>query len=178
MTETEFWNVLKGPIQSGQYDIQEHVNLIRGRLDCMSIAEYLEFVQLFRERLDELYTWDLWAVAYMVKDTGCGDSSFEDFRAAIICQGPALYKLAMEAPDDLADVPNIELFKYAGDLNFAIPNHFSEISSDENLSLSEEEAFELPRILPTTPKGDYWDEDDAKGLSARFPKSFAKWGLP
>lgn len=180
MTEIEFWNVLKGPNQSEQYDIQQHVNLIRSRLDCMSIPQYLEFVQLFRERLDDLYTWDLWAVAYIVKDAGCGDSSFEDFRAAIICQGPALYTLAMEAPDDLADVPNIELFKHAGDLNFAIPNHFTEISRDENQSLSEEEAeaFDIPRILPTSPKGDPWDENDTKGLSDKFPKSIAKWGQP
>lgn len=182
MTNITFWNILEPPKKPEPYCVDKHVQLIRTRLDGLSKVQYIEFVQLFREKLDELYTWDLWAVAYIVKDqtgfAGCGDSSFEDFRAAIICQGEDLFKLALEYPDELANTPNIELFKDAGDLNFTIPNHFSEISKDEHQILTKEEEIYIPHTLPTSPKGAPWDENDMKGLSVRFPKSIAKWGQP
>src|SRR5262245_27112681 len=73
---------------------------VRTALVRLGRDETADFVRLFDDALDGLYTWDLWGVAYLVQG-GCSDDAFENFRAWVISRGRAAWELAVRDPNAL-----------------------------------------------------------------------------
>lgn len=54
--------------------------------------------------VDLAYQYGLWDAASVIKEYGCSDDGFMDFRAWLIAQGRDVYMNALKDPDTLADI--------------------------------------------------------------------------
>lgn len=131
-------------------------------------ADLVSFERLHEARMNESYSWDLWGAAYIIQG-GCGDDSFDYFRAYLISLGSQSFNAALANPDSLAEVdldaegeewedwmsPTMAVvFARTGEYNFADSKPSSSVRSGE-------------------PSGEEWDEAD---LPARFPRLAARYG--
>jgi len=57
----------------------------------------------FDEKIDALYTWDLWGAMRLLTGSE-SDNRFSFFRAWLVCMGKEVYEAALADPDTLADV--------------------------------------------------------------------------
>ena len=123
-------------------------------------------MRLFDAALDQLYTWDLWAVAYIVQG-GCSDDGFEYFRGWVISQGRRAHALAMSDPGALGlvidpagedDERECEDLLYAG--RQAYEHLTGEYGPDPFVPFLE------------TPRGERWDEDQ---LERKYPALCERW---
>ncbi len=64
----------------------EFLELLQNKLETFSPPEIKNFKKHFLEKINELYRWDIWALAYIVR-RGCGDDGFDYFRAWIVSKG-------------------------------------------------------------------------------------------
>jgi hypothetical protein len=78
-----FWEVIE---TAGGASCEDRAAAVTANLVRLGRDETADFVRLFDDTLDELYTWDVWAVAYIVQG-GCSDDGFEYFRGWVISQG-------------------------------------------------------------------------------------------
>lgn len=156
------WDVVEAGIGKDDQDAQ--LEAIRARLEALPVEELPAFQAWLGERLDEAYTWDLWAAAYVIMG-GCSDDGFEYFRAWLIGRGREVFERAVREPDSLADVelpedPMLEC-ELEGLLYLA-----NEVYEDE---AGEEMPYE-PREGMAEPRGEPWDEDDEEELRRRVPR--------
>ncbi len=91
MDQAVFWQLVDDARAAGSCESQEeHVQSV---LRSRGLDDAIAFNVLLDEALDALYTWELWAVAYVVQG-GCSDDAFEYFRAWVISQGRLAFELA------------------------------------------------------------------------------------
>ncbi len=86
-----FWEIIE---TAGGASCEDRAAAVSANLVQLGRDETAEFVRLFDDTLDQLYTWDLWAVAYIVQG-GCSDDGFEYFRGWVISQGRRAHALAL-----------------------------------------------------------------------------------
>lgn len=166
MTTDEFWALLDRT-RPEDADPTAHAAAVTRELVAAGLADTADFAGRFDDAMDALYTWDLWGAAYLAFG-GCGDDSFEYFRAWLIGQGRSTWNRARSEPDrllaDLLDgssdpdrrweelgVHDGEVVLYAG--------------GDAQRELSGDWPSR-PAHRPVEPDGDEWDEED---LPSRFP---------
>ncbi len=89
ITESVFWELIDEAIESDRNDIDYETYLI-ARLTDFGPSQIKNFERIFRELDSKLYTWEHWALAYIVR-RGCGDDAFDYFRAWVIAQGKDKY---------------------------------------------------------------------------------------
>lgn len=135
-------------------------------LDALGQDDLIAFEQLHDAWMRNAYRWDLWGAAYVING-GCGDDSFDYFRAYLISRGRAIYEAALIDPDSLADVdlededawedwmsPTMAVVhRRTGEYGFAAP-------ADPDLNPLGE------------PAGEPWDEDELPEL---FPRLSARY---
>lgn len=141
---------------------------LEGLLGALPPADITAFQAHFDHRLAESYRWDLWAAADIIM-AGCGDDSFDYFRAWLIGQGEETFRAVLEDPDALAEFADQdpELFDNEA-LLYAAANAYLQ-KTGQNL----EDAYRTPPAVLKAleePAGTQIDEDDAE---SRFPKIFA-----
>ena len=159
-----FWEIIE---TAGGASCEDRAADVTAKLVQMGRGETADFVALFDAALDQLYTWDLWAVAYIVQG-GCSDDGFEYFRGWVISQGRRAHALALSDP---------------GALGLAIdPDSEEEERECEGLLYAGRQAYEEltgeygpDRVTPIldSPAGQRWDEAELEG---KFPALWERWG--
>lgn len=160
----QFWEIIE---TAGGASCEARAPPVTARLVQLGGEETAGFVRLFDEALDQLYTWDLWGVAYIVQG-GCSDDGFEYFRGWVISQGRKAHALAVSDP---------------GALGLAIdPDSDDEERECEVLLYAARQAYEEltgeygPRRvvpIPDSPRGEPWDESE---LWRKYPVLWERWG--
>jgi hypothetical protein len=98
----QFWSIIQDCREASGGDMDRNDQLIKVAISRLDGKEAEAFYQVFRQKMDEAYTWALWGAAYVING-GCGDDTFSDFRASLISRGSAAYERAIADPDSLAD---------------------------------------------------------------------------
>ena len=91
-----------------------------GALVNMGPAAARDFHNILYAYEDLAYKYGLWDAASVIKEYGCSDDGFIDFRAWLIAQGKDVYLNALKDPDTLADIQPygeccFECLSYVGD---------------------------------------------------------------
>ena len=161
MTEDDFWKLIERSRSTGP---REQMKSIEQELRSGGASEVVEFSEHVGRCMDVLYTWDLWAVAYII-DHGCSDDSFDDFRSCVISAGREMFDLALTDPAAFGMRFEEGLCLIRCDmLQFIADQMHRELTGDGC----------PPRSTPgrIRPSGEDWEEDD---LPVRFPEVWAKW---
>lgn len=168
MDEKRFWDLIsstrpvseprgvKGPSDPSA---EAHAGALAEALCELGPEEVAAFDQVFRRKMDDLYTSELWGVAYLLLG-GCSDDCFEYFRAGVIGRGERAYRAALENPETLG------MLVYEEDeedldgemLLYVTSDVYEELTGDE--LPYDEESTELT--------GPEWDEDDLEDLYPRL----------
>ncbi len=106
MDETTFWQLMDETRAASGNDGYKQIELLVEELVKLSEEDILDFDDIFDWYLDQAYSRNLWAAAYTIQS--CGDDDFTDFRGWLIGQGKAIYERALEDPDSLADVVDLD----------------------------------------------------------------------
>ena len=93
---------------------------LRDALVSMGPAAAQNFHNILHAYEDLAYQYGLWDAASIIKEYGCSDDGFIDFRAWLIAQGKEVYMNALKDPDTLADIQpygdcSFECMSYVGD---------------------------------------------------------------
>lgn len=164
MTTTEFWKTIEKS-RRGAESSDDQAEKLEALLAKLPAEEIVAFEDLFTKRRYAAYRWDLWGVAYILCG-GCGDDSFDYFRAWVIGRGEKFYADAMKDPESIArkvtedDLPEAELLMYAAAKAYEAKT-----------------GCELPARTtrhPKEPAGMKWSEED---LPKRFPIASKKEGI-
>jgi hypothetical protein len=151
MTVEEFWKVVDAASGAG-----DPAEAVRDQLERLSPRQVAAFHRHLAAMLRKAYRWDLWGAAYLMAG-GCSDDGFRDFRAALVASGRSAFERALEDPDTLAELGDLQ-----GDEAFA------EIAQDGYEALGR---GELPAARPERrPAGRRWDFDDAEEQRRRHPR--------
>ncbi len=159
-----FWEIIE---RAGGASCEDRAAAVTSRLVQLGREETAEFVRLFDRTLDELYTWDLWAVAYIVQG-GCSDDGFEYFRGWVISQGRRAHALALSDPGALGlaiDADSDAEERECEDLLYAGRQAYEELTGE----------YGPDRVAPVldSPAGEHWDDRD---LERRFPEPWERFG--
>jgi len=156
MDEEVFWNLIE--TSRNESDINsEFLELLQNKLEAMSATEIKKFKKYLLEKMNELYHWDIWALAYIVRG-GCGDDAFDYFRAWVVSKGKDVFEMIKNMQiESFKEVfsqedPQLEEFMYVA--NEAYENKKSE-------SMSE------PRVKSIDISGTEWDEES---VCTTYPK--------
>ena len=153
MKETDFWRLISEAkkIANNQYERPKALYSLLNEYE----PKYLEkFSEIYREKLNEAYSWPLWGAAYIING-GCSDDCFDYFRDWLISEGQDIYEKALENPESLADLPAIEEAELE-DFRYVVDEVY-ENKMGQSMAL---------RVIsqPTEPSGDEWDEDSVYSL--------------
>ena len=164
MKASEFWKLIEKS-KRGVESPDEQAEKLEGLLANLSPEEILSFDSIFNEYRNAAYRWDLWGVAYLLCG-GCGDDSFDYFRAWLIGRGQKYYEEAITDPESVArkvtedDYPEAEFLLYAASKAY-------EKQTGQDMPL-------VPLKHPKEPVGRKWTEEELPGL---FPIAHKKEGI-
>lgn len=158
-----FWEVVEKSKDNSGEDWESRPESLKAILLKLSAEEIIQFNNDYRCKLNEAYRWDLWGAAYLING-GCSDDGFDYWRDFLISEGKSIYEAALNSPDSLAkldDIEDAELEEY----RYAIYEAYEQLTGTE----IPEDNIEYP----AEPKGEEWDEDN---LEEMFPKLAEKYG--
>ena len=115
MSKDAFWALIQEAKTSCGQDLDAMENCLRERLVSMGPAAAKDFHDILQAYEDLADQYGLWDAASVIKEYGCSDDGFIDFRAWLIAQGKEVYMDALREPDTLADV------EAYGDCCFEVP---------------------------------------------------------
>lgn len=99
-----FWTLIhEAKTECGQ-DMGAMTEYLKNRLISMGPEQALNFHNIIHAYEDLADKCGLWDAAGIVKEYGCDDDGFIDFRAWLIAQGKEVYLAALADPDSLAEV--------------------------------------------------------------------------
>lgn len=115
-----FWQLIREMKMECGQDMDASVEWMKQHLLQMPPEQSLRFHTLVHGYEDAANQYGLWSVASLIKEYGCSDDGFIDFRAWLIAQGKEIYMAALADPDSLSEVPRygdctFEIFSYVGD---------------------------------------------------------------
>lgn len=166
MDETEFWSIIdesrnRENNQTKQY---EKLKLI---LKNYSPDDIVSFDLIFTQKSNDLYNWDLWAIAYII-NKGCSDDSFTDFRNWIISRGKDFFKKALIHPKKLGEIINIGEDIFFEEIYYVAGYLYEEKTGEDLINFIDR----YPKF-PDEPEGEYWEEDDLEKLYPELCKKFS-----
>ncbi|GGF53999.1 hypothetical protein GCM10007301_11850 [Azorhizobium oxalatiphilum] len=157
---TWFWTRIDATLPA---DVGDQCARLATQLEPLTDQELVDFIHLFHGVKNQLYSWRLWAAAYLMNG-GCSDDGFMDFRSWLISRGQAITEAAMRDPDTLAalgvemDEATFEPFGYVMSDAFraraggSFPAIAGEAASDEpadpDWGFDFEDGAEMERRLP------------------------------
>lgn len=162
MEDSRFWEIVEGVTCR----VSKPEDVLEGLIEALKKLkpeEIIAFKQKQYELDDRSYSWDIWAVAYIING-GCSDDGFDYFRAGMICGGRKKYEDALNRPESLAEwLPE----DFEGE-------DFMYIANDayENLTGKEFPYDKLESVGKTDPEGEPWDEDDLPELYPDLCKKY------
>jgi hypothetical protein len=171
MEVERFWQMIEAAHRDSGGENQKKFDLLVEQLSQESEDTIQAFAQTFHRMTKNAERAILWDAAIFING-GCGNDSFDDFKAWLVAQGREVYEKALLNPDSLADVvredtrdtldTQFESFAYASHYAYGIKT--GQVGLPDNFRYSE---------IPSVDFGEFSDEDDYPTL---FPKLFAKLG--
>lgn len=175
MDNSIFWNLIETTRCPENCQQSLHTEKLRQSLIELEKFELENFIRSFSSKVYSLENWDVWAVAWISRDTdgdfGCGDDAFYTFRTSIVLHGKELYELALKEPDSLSDHGFIGDFKRLDSLSHSPITAYNTKYGTLPFSPYEPEVCEPM-------KGYEWNEGELSYFNSSFPKSIQKWGEP
>lgn len=171
MTDDEFWSIIersRAALSAEKPDgnMARQAAALRTILAQLPSNAIVQFRDLFMAKMEQAYTYDLWAAAYVIAQ-GCSDDGFHDFRSWLISMGRKVFEAALSEPETLvgpASDPAVE------DVFFEeLPN----IAAEAYQLKTGRPTPELIPSRPKAPKGDRWSSDAE--LVRRFPALWPKF---
>ena len=120
INKESFWDLIhEAKIACGQ-DMDAMMDFLKDRLVSMGPEQAQNFHDILHAYEDLADKFGLWDAAGVMKEYGCSDDGFIDFRAWLIAQGRDVYLSALADPDSLAEVIPygdccFETLSYVGD---------------------------------------------------------------
>src|SRR4051812_39120992 len=105
MDDKRFWDLIAFACPHGDdpdLEVEWYDNLVE-QLMTLPPVEIVRFDRWFDDKVDALYTRDLWNAADLV-NYGSSDDGFYYFRCWLVGMGRRVYEAALRDPDSLADV--------------------------------------------------------------------------
>ena len=120
INQDSFWDLIHEAKNACGQDMDAMLAYLKDRLVSMGPTQAQNFhdiIHAYEDLADKLGLWD---AAGIMKEYGCSDDGFIDFRAWLIAQGREVYFAALADPDSLADVVPygdccFEQLSYVGD---------------------------------------------------------------
>lgn len=124
--------------------------------------------------------YGLWDAASIIKEYGCGDDGFLDFRGWLIAQGKDVYLAALKDPDSLAELDPygdccFECLAYVGDLAY---EQLTGCSAYDDTDRDSFEALKRELREEITYKDGIQYPREPRDLPAFLPRLCAKFGGP
>jgi predicted DNA-binding WGR domain protein len=166
----EFWNLIERSKRKATGDVNEQVEILTEILTERPVADIIEFGRILNYYHALSYTSELWAAAYIIQG-GCSDDAFDYFRAWIIAQGREVFDNALENPESLAKLINVEEAEEtdAESLLYVSQEAYKSKTGGDIDEFSDREGFaKFPEIEFD------WKEDDGS-LERKFPKLYVKF---
>lgn len=115
-----FWQLIEEVKKQCGQDMNASISWIKKELLGMPPEQSLQFHAIMHGYRDAADKYGLWTAATLIKEYGCSDDGFIDFRAWLIAQGKDVYMAALENPDSLAGIEKygdcaFESLSYVGD---------------------------------------------------------------
>ena len=120
INKESFWDLIHEAKNACGQDMDAMLAYLKDRLVSMGPTQAQNFHDIIHAYEDLADKFGLWDAAGIMKEYGCSDDGFIDFRAWLIAQGREVYFAALADPDSLADaVPygdcRFEQLSYVGD---------------------------------------------------------------
>lgn len=120
INKESFWDLIHEAKNACGQDMDAMLAYLKDRLVSMGPTQAQNFHDIIHAYEDLADKFDLWDAAGIMKEYGCSDDGFIDFRAWLIAQGREVYFAALADPDSLADVVPygdccFEQLSYVGD---------------------------------------------------------------
>jgi len=115
-----FWKLIQSAKETCGQDMDAMMDFLKDRLVSMGPEQAQNFHDILHAYQDLADKFGLWDAAGVMKEYGCSDDGFIDFRAWLIAQGRDVYLSALADPDSLAGVIPygdccFETLSYVGD---------------------------------------------------------------
>ena len=172
MTSTEFWQV----IEQGKASVQKTIETpawLEAHLKDQPQSYIAAFEEQLHERFCESYDARLWAAAILMMGI-CGDDKFGDFRGWLVAQGRHVFDAALENPDVLTALENID-----GDSGEPVLFYLQYTPTRAYRAKIGNDIADLPvnYRLPVFLNEEKWREweGDSSKLAEAFPKLSAKY---
>lgn len=120
INQDSFWDLIHETKNVCGQDMDAMLAYLKDRLVSMGPTQAQNFHDIIHAYEDLADKFGLWDAAGIMKEYGCSDDGFIDFRAWLIAQGREVYFAALADPDSLADVVPygdccFEQLSYVGD---------------------------------------------------------------
>lgn len=120
INKESFWDLIHEAKNACGQDMDAMLAYLKDRLVSMGPTQAQNFHDIIHAYEDLADKFGLWDAAGIMKEYGCSDDGFIDFRAWLIAQGREAYFAALADPDSLADVVPygdccFEQLSYVGD---------------------------------------------------------------
>ena len=120
INKESFWDLIHEAKNACGQDMDAMLAYLKDRLVSMGPTQAQNFHDIIHVYEDLADKFGLWDSAGIMKEYGCSDDGFIDFRAWLIAQGREVYFAALADPDSLADVVPygdccFEQLSYVGD---------------------------------------------------------------
>lgn len=166
MSEELFWKVIDASRRGLEEQADQGDRLVR-MLEQLDETAIVEWDRLLRTRLNEAYTWELWAVAF-IANGGCSDDGFMYFRGWLVAQGRRYFEAALADPAKAAKaVQPGERAEFEDILGVASDAWRARTGRDD---FHEHAA----PVAPVEPRGEPWEEEE---LPRRYPKLAKRFGF-
>jgi len=160
MNIDQFWAIMESAKNADEPEVP-----VGNALAGLSVEELVSYQEHFDTLHANAYRWDVWGAAY-IRDGGCSDDGFTDFRYGLISLGREIYEAALADPDSLAAV----------DEGVEIANEtFGYIALE---AYEKKTGKDMPRNphRRADPVGENWDFDDDDECRARLPRLWKMFG--
>ena len=104
INKESFWDLIHEAKNACGQDMDAMLAYLKDRLVSMGPTQAQNFHDIIHVYEDLADKYGLWDAAGIMKEYGCSDDGFIDFRAWLIAQGREVYFAALADPDSLADV--------------------------------------------------------------------------
>ena len=120
INQDSFWDLIHEAKNACGQDMDAMLAYLKDRLVSMGPTQAQNFHDIIHAYEDLADKFGLWDAAGIMKEYGCSDDGFIDFRAWLIAQGREVYFAALADPDSLADIVPygdccFEQLSYVGD---------------------------------------------------------------
>lgn len=165
MTEQLFWKAIAAS-RRDLLDPEEQSERLVRVLRQLKEEDIVEFDRLLQARINDAYSWDLWAVAFIAQG-GCSDDGFEYFCCWLIAQGQAYFEAALKSP--AAAARRIQ----PGESAELEPLLYVALEAWRERTERDEDDETFAPVERVEPRGEPWEEEDLPRLFPKLVKRFA-----